>query len=80
MDGLWSPAEEAQVRHTLSAAIVGVPDTVRRGLAAFIRRTGADELLVAGQIFDHEARLRSFGIVADAHAALSQDGTEAEAA
>ena len=80
MDGLWSPAEEAQVRPTLSAAIVGSPDTVRRGLAGFIRRTGADELLVAGQIFDHDARLRSFGIVADAHAALSRDGAAAAAA
>ncbi len=80
MDGLWSPMEEAQVRHTLSSAIVGSPDTVRRGLAGFIRRTGADELLVAGQIFDHDARLRSFGIVADAHAALSLDGAVAAAA
>ncbi len=80
MDGLWSSAEEAQVRHTLSAAIVGSPDTVRRRLAGFIRRTGADELLVAGQIFDHDARLRSFGIVADAHAALSRDGALAAAA
>ena len=73
MDGLWSPAEEAQVRHTLSTAIVGSPDTVQRGLADFIRRTGADELLVAGQIFDHAARLHSYGIVAEARAALSQD-------
>ncbi len=80
MDGLWSAAEEAQVRHTLSAAIVGNPDTVRRGLAGFIRRTGADELLVAGQIFDHAVRLRSFGIVAEAHAALSGDATAAAAA
>ena len=80
MDGLWSPAEEAQVRHILSAAIVGGPDTVRRGLDGFIRRTGADELLVAGQIFDHDARLRSFGIVAAAHAALSRDGAVAAAA
>ena len=80
MDGLWSPAEEAQVRHALSAAIVGGPDAVRRGLDGFIRRTGADELLVAGQIFDHEARLRSFGIVAEARATLSRAGADAEAA
>ena len=80
MDGLWSPAEQAQVRHTLSAAIIGSPDTVRRGLAGFIRSTGADELLVAGQIFDHAARLRSFGIVANARAALSGNEVAAAAA
>jgi luciferase family oxidoreductase group 1 len=80
MDGLWSAAEEAQVRHTLSAAVIGNPDTVRQGLASFIRRTGADELMVASQIYDHTARLRSFGIVAEAHAALAQAETKATAA
>ena len=46
--------------------------TVRSGLDAFVRRTGADELMVTAQIFDHEARLRSFEILADAHRELSQ--------
>ena len=72
MDGLWSPQEEAQVRHTLSQSIVGGPETVRRGLAEVLRRTQADELLIAGQIHDHSARLRSYTIVAEAHAALGE--------
>jgi len=38
---------------------------VRRGLAEFIERTGADEIIVASQVFDHAARLRSYEIVAD---------------
>jgi luciferase family oxidoreductase group 1 len=71
MDGLWTAAEQAQVRHTLSTAIVGAPATVRHGLAAFIRRTGADELLVAGQIHDHEARKRSYTLVSEAQVELS---------
>jgi hypothetical protein len=33
--------------------------------------TQADELIIAGQIFDHEARLRSFEIVSEVRAALS---------
>jgi len=33
-------------------------------LQAFIRRTGADELMIASQIFDHSARLRSYEIAA----------------
>ena len=36
------------------------------------RRTGADELMVTAQIFDHAARLRSFEILAEAHKSLSQ--------
>ena len=48
-----------------ACAIVGGPDTVRRGLDDFIRRTGADELMVTANIFDHAKRKRSFEIVAE---------------
>jgi alkanesulfonate monooxygenase SsuD/methylene tetrahydromethanopterin reductase-like flavin-dependent oxidoreductase (luciferase family) len=52
--------------------VVGSPDTVRHGLEEFIRETGADELMVTSQIFDHEARLRSFEIVAQAREAVAE--------
>jgi len=65
MDGRWSPAEKAGVEHTLAYAAIGGPDTVARRLQAIIEMTRADELIVAGHIFDHQARLRSFEIVAD---------------
>jgi hypothetical protein len=45
---------------------------VRKALAAFIERTGADEVMVTGQVFDHAARVRSFEIVAEAHRALAE--------
>jgi luciferase family oxidoreductase group 1 len=51
----------------LGRAIVASPDTVRRGLRAFAAETGADELMITSQIFDHDARLRSFEIVANSH-------------
>src|SRR5579883_505277 len=60
-----SPREQAMVARALSCAIVGSPEAVRRGLEAFIARTGADELMITAQIFDHAARLRSFEIVAE---------------
>jgi luciferase family oxidoreductase group 1 len=66
------PAARAMLGHSLSCSIVGAPDTVRAGLDAFIRRTGADELMVTAQIFDHEARKQSFGILMDVHRQLSQ--------
>ncbi len=70
MDSLLSPEHKAMLAHSLSCAVIGSPDTVRRGLEAFQARTGADELIVTAQIFDHQARLRSFEITAEAHRAI----------
>jgi len=50
----------------LACSVVGDPGTVRKGIAAFAARTGADELILTGQIHDHAARLRSFEIAAEA--------------
>ena len=52
------------LEQALAVSMVGSPETVRQGLEEFIRETGADELMVTSQIFDHEARLRSFEITA----------------
>jgi luciferase family oxidoreductase group 1 len=54
----------AMLADALSCAVVGGPDTVRTGLQAFVASTGADELMVTAQIFDHTARKRSFEILA----------------
>ena len=66
MDARLDPAAKAMLGASLSCAVVGSPETVRTGLAAFARRTGADELIVTSQIFDHAARVRSFEIAAEA--------------
>ena len=57
-----APAEKALLDSVLSCSAIGAPHTVRASLNAFIERTGADELMIAAQIFDHGARLRSFEI------------------
>lgn len=51
--------------NALSCSVVGSRETVRRGIADFAARTGADELMVTAQIFDHAARLRSFALLAE---------------
>jgi luciferase family oxidoreductase group 1 len=58
------PHVQAGVDSFLDCSFVGSPATVRAGLAQFIRDTGADELIVAGAIFDHGARLRSAELLA----------------
>ncbi|SEB20875.1 LLM class flavin-dependent oxidoreductase [Variovorax sp. YR216] len=58
------PAENALLDSVLSCSAVGSRDTVRARLQAFIDQTGADELMITSQVFDHEARLKSYEIVA----------------
>jgi luciferase family oxidoreductase group 1 len=66
-DTRLDPYARAILDEAQACAIVGGPDTVRRGLDDFIRRTGADELMVTASIFDHNKRKRSFEIVAQLH-------------
>jgi len=61
-----TPAEARLIDEMLSCTVAGSPVTVRGGLEAFASRTGADELMVASQIYDHEARLRSYELAAGA--------------
>ncbi|MFT3720759.1 LLM class flavin-dependent oxidoreductase [Pseudorhodoferax sp.] len=61
-----TPPEQAILAQTMQCAVIGAPQTVRREIAAFVARTGADELMVATQIYDHAARVRSYEILADA--------------
>jgi luciferase family oxidoreductase group 1 len=64
MEGLWLPHEEASVRSSLSASIIGDPATVEQRLDGFIEDTGADELIIHSMIYDHAARVHSYEIVA----------------
>ncbi|MFC7064800.1 LLM class flavin-dependent oxidoreductase [Brucella rhizosphaerae] len=59
------PAAQALVRQMLSCRVVGGPETVEKGIREFAERTGADELMVTGMIFDHQKRLRSYEIVSN---------------
>ena len=64
MEEGWAAFERAGVAHALRYSVVGSPETVRTGIEAFIRLTGADEIMVTAQIFDPSARLRSYEILA----------------
>ncbi|MDB5471912.1 MAG: alkane 1-monooxygenase [Caulobacter sp.] len=66
------PQAAGMLANALSCAAVGDRDVVRAGLQAFIARTQADEIIVTAQIFDHQARLKSFEIAAEVHAGLKQ--------
>jgi alkanesulfonate monooxygenase SsuD/methylene tetrahydromethanopterin reductase-like flavin-dependent oxidoreductase (luciferase family) len=50
--------------------MVGSPATVADGLGKFIAQTSADELMIVSHIYDHEQRLESYRIAAEARLTL----------
>jgi luciferase family oxidoreductase group 1 len=66
MEGLWQDdGERAAVESRLSAAIVGSNATVKAGLEKLAGDTGADEVIVVTDTYDHADRLQSYRLVAD---------------
>jgi luciferase family oxidoreductase group 1 len=62
----WSPSEKVQAMRMLARSIVGSPETVRAGINALTKETGADELIVVSDVYDHPTRLKSFEMIAGA--------------
>ena len=58
------PAERALLDSVLACTAIGAPSSVYQKINAFIARTGADELMLTSQMYDHGARCRSYEIVA----------------
>ena len=61
----WTGMEKQAVEHKLTYSIVGSAETVRRGIAALIDKTDADELITTVRIFDPGACHRSLEVLAD---------------
>jgi luciferase family oxidoreductase group 1 len=61
----WSPAEKAHASRMLHVSIVGGPQRIRDGLERLVDVTKADELMVVCALYDHEARKRSYEILAE---------------
>jgi len=59
-----TPGDRRLLDDMLSYSVVGSPATVRHGLEAIVARTGVDELMLASQIYDHAARVRSYELTA----------------
>ncbi len=56
---------QAMLDQALACSAVGSPETVKTRLDAFIAEHQPDELVVASQIWDHAARVRSYEILAE---------------
>ena len=68
-----SVPERASLESVLACSAIGSPRTVKRSIEAFIRRTGADELILASHIYDHSARIRAYEIAAQVRDELAAE-------
>jgi len=66
IDTYWSASEKAHAMQMLARSIHGGPETVRNGIQSLLAETGADELMIVSDVYDHHARLHSFEVIADA--------------
>ncbi len=60
-----SESENRMLSEMSKASVVGSAAAVHEGIDSFVKRTGADELIITCQIYEHEKRLQSYSIVAD---------------
>jgi luciferase family oxidoreductase group 1 len=65
------PNAVAALQDVLSCSAIGSADTVRAGVAKFVARTGANEVIVACSLFDHDLRKASLAMTAEVFAALN---------
>lgn len=64
----YTPADRARIAQNRTRLSVGSPATVKAQLAPLIEATQADELMVTTMVFDHQARRRSYELLAEAFA------------
>ncbi len=62
---VWSDAEAAAVQQMLAYSFIGSPATLQQKLVAFLKQTGVDEIMATSHIYEHDARLHSYGIFAE---------------
>ena len=68
---LWSTSDRFLLDQALSQSVVGSPDAVRKGLESFLLAHKPDEVMVTAQIYDHQARLKSFELLAGVRDAIA---------
>ncbi|MEH6662331.1 MAG: LLM class flavin-dependent oxidoreductase [Parasphingorhabdus sp.] len=59
------PQAQSMLEQIMQGSAVGSPETVKQGVDRFVERTGADELIISGSIFDQAAREKSYTIAAE---------------
>jgi luciferase family oxidoreductase group 1 len=77
MEPLWSDWERRAVESKLEAAVVGSDATVKAGLEKLAAETGADEVIVVTDTYEHADRLESYRRVAKVASGIEMKPTAA---
>lgn len=64
----WTAADREDLRRQRGASVVGTPEQVRQQLELMVAESRADEIMAVTNIYDHEARLNSYRLLAKAFA------------
>ncbi len=60
----YTPIDRERIAHNRERLFVGTPDVVKGRLEKLAQATAADEIMITGMIFDHDARKRSYALLA----------------
>lgn len=60
----YTPIDRERIAHNRERLFVGTPDAVKARLEKLAEATAADEIMITGMIFDHDARKRSYALLA----------------
>jgi alkanesulfonate monooxygenase SsuD/methylene tetrahydromethanopterin reductase-like flavin-dependent oxidoreductase (luciferase family) len=66
MDGIWNDYEKEAANQMLAYSFFGGPEKIKNELASFINQTQIDEIMATSHIFDHQAKLHSLRLFAEA--------------
>ena len=66
MNGIWNVFEEEAVMQMLAYSFIGSPEKIKVELSDFAGKTGIDEIMVTSHIYDHQAKLKSYRLFAEA--------------
>jgi luciferase family oxidoreductase group 1 len=77
MAALWGPAEQHAVQQMLGYSFIGSPATIQEDLQEFLAQTQADEVMAVSNIFDQEARVHSYQLLAESLQTLASQPAEA---
>ena len=72
LEASLSAPEAAMLEMITRCSAVGSVQSAANQMGEFLMRTGADELMCVSSIYDHDTRVRSFGLALEARDLLSQ--------
>ncbi len=64
MKGIWSIQEAEAIQQMMTYTFIGSLETVQNDLNRFLNSGEVDEVMVTSGIYDHQARLRSYELLA----------------